>query len=294
MSYPSPSAAGTSPNIPKQRIRVGHSPDPDDAFMFYALTYNKIDTGPYEFVHQLEDIETLNRRALEGELEVSAVSIHACAYLADKYALLPNGASMGDRYGPMVIAKRPINVSELPSLRLAIPGTLTSAFLALQLWAGKNLRYEVVPFDRILDEVVAGRFDAGLIIHEGQLTYAESGLVLVQDLGVWWHEKTGLPLPLGGNIVRKDLGSTAMKDIARLIAESIDYGLKHRDDAIEYALKYGRGLDRALADRFVGMYVNHWTRDYGPTGRRAVREFLQAGAEAQLIPKVPPVEFVEL
>jgi len=294
VSYPSPSAAGKSQNNPKQRIRVGHSPDPDDAFMFYALTYNKIDTGPYEFVHQLEDIETLNRRALEGELEVSAVSIHAYAYLADKYALLPNGASMGDRYGPMVIAKRPIDVAELPFLRLAIPGTLTSAFLALQLWARKNLRYEVVPFDRILDEVVTGRFDAGLIIHEGQLTYAESGLVLVQDLGIWWHETTGLPLPLGGNIVRKDLGPVAMKDIARLIAESIDYGLKHRDDAIEYALKYGRGLDRALADRFVGMYVNHWTRDYGPTGRRAVLEFLQAGADAQLIPTVPPVEFVEL
>jgi 1,4-dihydroxy-6-naphthoate synthase len=262
--------------------------------MFYAMTHDKIDTGPYEFVHQLEDIETLNRRALAGELEVSAVSIHAYAYLSDKYALLPNGASMGDRYGPMLVAKRAIKEAEVPNLKLAIPGTLTSAFLALQLWAGKDLKYEVVPFDRIVDEVLADRFDAGLIIHEGQLTYAQNGLELVQDLGVWWHERTGLPLPLGGNIVRKDLGAQTMKDVARLVLESIQYGLDHRDEAIDYAMQYGRGIDRNLADRFIGMYVNNWTRDYGPAGRRAVVEFLQTGADAGLLSTAPAVEFVEL
>jgi 1,4-dihydroxy-6-naphthoate synthase len=262
--------------------------------MFYALTHHKIETGPYDFVHQLEDIETLNRRALAGELEVSAVSIHAYAYLSDKYALLPNGASMGDRYGPMLVAKRKYMQADVPNLRIAVPGTLTSAFMALQLWAGRNLKYEVVPFDRILDEVLADRFDAGLIIHEGQLTYAQSGLHLVQDFGVWWHEKTGLPLPLGGNIVRKDLGPAAMKEIARLVLQSIQYGLDHREDAIDYAMKYGRGIDRKLADRFIGMYVNDWTRDYGPAGRKAVVEFLKAGWEAKILPKPAVVEFVEL
>ena len=278
----------------KRRIRVGHSPDPDDAFMFYALTHDKIDTGSYEFVHQLEDIETLNRRALAGELEVSAVSVHAYAYLSEQYALLPNGASMGDRYGPMLVAKRRIALAALPNMRIAVPGTLTSAFMALQLWGGRGFQYEVVPFDRIIDEVVADRFDAGLIIHEGQLTYAQHGLHLVQDFGVWWNDLTGLPLPLGCNIVRKDLGALAMKRIARLIYESIQYGLSHREEAIEYAMKYGRGIERNLADQFVGMYVNEWTRDYGPKGRQAVVEFLKAGYEAKILTKPAVVEFVEM
>jgi 1,4-dihydroxy-6-naphthoate synthase len=262
--------------------------------MFYALTHHKMETSPFEFVHQLEDIETLNRRALAGELEVSAVSIHAYAFLSDKYALLPNGASMGDRYGPMLVAKQPFSASDLPKRRLAVPGTMTSAFLALQLWGGKNLQYEVVPFDRIIDEVVSGAFDAGLIIHEGQLTYSRYGLHLLQDLGVWWNDQTGLPLPLGGNVVRKDLGSPAMKRIAQLIHDSIQYGLHHRDEAIEYAMQYGRGLEKDLADRFVGMYVNDWTLDYGQRGRKAIVEFLQAGASAGLIPHQPAVEFVEM
>ena len=262
--------------------------------MFYALARHKIDAGPFEFVHQLEDIETLNRRALAGELEVSAVSIHAYAHLADKYALLPNGASMGDGYGPMLVAKRRYTLADVPSLRLAVPGTLTSAFLALQLWAGRNLNYRVVPFDQILEEVATGGCDAGLIIHEGQLTYAGSGLELVQDLGAWWREKTGLPLPLGGNVIRKDLGMPTMKAVARLVLKSIEYGLEHRAEALEYAMEFGRGLDRPLADRFIGMYVNDWTRDYGPTGRRAVLEFLQAGADAGLLPKPTAFEFVEL
>jgi 1,4-dihydroxy-6-naphthoate synthase len=262
--------------------------------MFYALTHDKIDTGPYEFVHQLEDIETLNRRALAGELEVSAVSVHAYAYLSEQYALLPNGASMGDRYGPMLVAKRPIALQDLAKMRIAVPGTLTSAFMALLLWGGRGFQYEVVPFERIIEEVVADRFDAGLIIHEGQLTYAQHGLQLVQDFGVWWNDLTGLPLPLGCNIVRKDLGAPSMKRIARLIHESVQYGLANRDEAIEYAMKYGRGIDRSLADRFVGMYVNEWTRDYGASGRRAVVEFLQAGYDAKILPKPAVVEFLEM
>jgi 1,4-dihydroxy-6-naphthoate synthase len=262
--------------------------------MFYALTHGKIDSRPYDFVHQLEDIETLNRRALAGELEVSAVSIHAYAYLSDKYALLPNGASMGDGYGPMLVAKRMIDKSEVPNLRIAIPGTLTSASMALQLWAGRKLDCQVVPFDQIIEEVETGRVDAGVIIHEGQLTYGEHGLTLVQDFGVWWQEKTGLPLPLGGNIVRRDLGPAAMKRIAELILDSIHYGLANRDQAIDYAMTYGRGIDRGLADKFVGMYVNEWTRDYGPRGRKAVAEFLKAGFDAGILPKPATVEFVEV
>src|SRR5437764_11859489 len=273
-------------------IHVGHSPDPDDAFMFYALAHDKIDTGGLRFVHELQDIETLNRRALNGELEVTAVSIHAYSYLLDRYALLPTGCSMGDRYGPMVIARKPLKVADLKGLKIAVPGTLTTAFLTLRLLAG-DVAYEVVPFDEIIAAVAGGRFDAGLIIHEGQLTFQNQGLHLVVDLGVWWQEKTGLPLPLGGNVVRRDLGADTMHQISRLLQESIRYGLAHRSAALDYALQYARDMDKALADRFVGMYVNDWTLDYGPRGRDAVRRLLDEGYQAGVIPRGIEVEFVE-
>lgn len=274
-------------------ITVGHSPDPDDAFMFYALARDKLDTGPLRFRHELQDIETLNRRALRGELEVSAVSIHAYAHLLDKYALLPSGCSMGDRYGPMVVARRPMAVDELKGASIAVPGTLTTAFLALRLLLGDGFPYTVVPFDQIIPAVAGGRFDAGLIIHEGQLTFQNQGLHLVVDLGVWWQEKTGLPLPLGGNAVRRDLGAATMRQISRLLRESIRYALAHRDEALDYALRYARDMDRALADCFVGMYVNDWTLDYGPRGREAVRRLLEEGHRAGVIPSPVAVEFVD-
>src|SRR5438477_1395436 len=277
----------------KQLIRVGHSPDPDDAFMFHALANHKIDTGNLEFRHELQDIETLNRRALRGELEVTAVSIHAYAQLLDKYALLPSGCSMGDRYGPMVVSRRPMAVEELKKKRIAVPGTMTTASLTLRLLLAESFAYDVVPFDQILDVVRQGRYEAGLIIHEGQLTFQNLGLHLVVDLGVWWQDRTGLPLPLGGNAVRRDLGPQTIKDISRLLKESIRYGLDHREDALAYALRYARDMDKALADRFVGMYVNEWTLDYGQRGREAVRRLLQEGHKAGVIPSPVAVEFVE-
>jgi 1,4-dihydroxy-6-naphthoate synthase len=277
----------------KQLITVGHSPDPDDAFMFYALAHEKLDTGNLQFRHQLQDIETLNRRALRGELEVTAVSLHAYAHLLDRYALLPSGCSMGDRYGPMVVARRSMSLDELRLARIAIPGTLTTAFLALRLLLPEGFAFEVVPFDEILGAVAAGRFDAGLIIHEGQLTFQNQGLHLVVDLGVWWQYRTGLPLPLGGNVVRRDLGPDVMRRISRLLKESIRYALDHRDDALGYALKYARDMDRSLADRFVGMYVNDWTLDYGERGREAVRRLLAEGHMAGVIPGPVAVEFAE-
>jgi 1,4-dihydroxy-6-naphthoate synthase len=279
--------------VTKRLITVGHSPDPDDAFMFYALAHNKLDTGDLSFRHELQDIETLNRRALRGELEVTAVSIHALAYLLDKYALLPSGCSMGDRYGPMVVARKPMAVGDLGSARIAVPGTMTTAFLALRLLLPGGFTHEVVPFDQILAAVAAGKFDAGLIIHEGQLTFQNQGLHLVVDLGVWWQGRTGLPLPLGGNVVRRDLGADTMRHISRLLKESIGYGLAHRDDALSYALKYARDMDRGLADRFVGMYVNDWTLDYGPRGRAAVSRLLDEAHKAGVIPSAVAVEFVE-
>src|SRR5436309_10944087 len=282
----------------KRLITVGHSPDPDDAFMFYALAHNKLDTADLEFRHVLLDIETLNRRAMRGELEVSAVSIHAYSFLLDKYALLPTGCSMGDQYGPMVVARRPMTVEELPSITIAVPGTLTTAFLTLKLLfesIGKKdaLRYEVVPFDEIIPAVAAGKFDAGLIIHEGQLTFQNQGLHLVVDLGVWWQDRTGLPLPLGGNVVRKDLGADTMREVSRLIKQSIQYALDHRREALDYALKYARDMDVELADKFVGMYVNDWTLDYGERGRAAVRALLEAGHKAGIIANSTEVEFVD-
>jgi 1,4-dihydroxy-6-naphthoate synthase len=274
-------------------IRVGHSPDPDDAFMFYALAHDKLDTGGLVFRHQLEDIETLNRRALAGELEVTAVSIHAYAHLLDKYALLPSGCSMGDRYGPMVVARRPLSVEDLKTVRIAVPGTLTTAFLTLRLLLPQGFTYDVVPFDQIIGAVAGGRYDAGLIIHEGQLTFQNQGLHLVIDLGVWWQERTGLPLPLGGNVVRRDLGDATIRQISRLLKESIRYGLDHRQDALNYALQYARDMDPALADRFVGMYVNEWTLDYGPRGRAAVCKLLDEAHRAGIIPSAVDVQFVE-
>ncbi|WP_145258963.1 MqnA/MqnD/SBP family protein [Planctomycetes bacterium Pan216] len=276
-----------------QIIRVGHSPDPDDAFMFHALANDKIPTGPYRFVHQLEDIETLNRRALEGELEVSAVSIHAYSRLTSTYALLPTGSSMGDQYGPMLVSKTPFAREELKTKRVAVPGTMTTAFLALSLYNGAKPTYEVIPFDQILEAVQRGDYDAGLIIHEGQLTYQNNELDLVVDLGKWWYETTDLPLPLGGNVIRKDLGDEAMKDISRLLRQSIRYGLEHREEALEYALGYARDMDRDLADKFVGMYVNDWTLDYGPVGRKAIRTLLERGVEAGIVKGPVDVEFVE-
>jgi 1,4-dihydroxy-6-naphthoate synthase len=276
----------------KRVINVGHSPDPDDAFMFYALAHDKLDTGDLVFRHELQDIETLNRRALKGELEVTAISIHAYAFLLEKYALLPSGCSMGDRYGPMVVARRQMTPDDLTKARIAVPGTMTTAFLTLRLLMPEGFAYEVLPFDQILGAVEAGTFDAGLIIHEGQLTFQNQGLHLVVDLGVWWHEKTGLPLPLGGNVVRRDLGQATMRTISRLLKESICYGLDHRQDALGYALKYARDMDRGLADRFVGMYVNDWTLDYGPRGRAAVTKLLQEAYQAGVIPQPVTVEFV--
>lgn len=277
----------------RRRIVVGHSPDPDDAFMFYALTHHKLDTGELEVHHELQDIETLNRRALRGELEVSAVSLHAFAFLQDRYALLPSGCSMGDRYGPIVVARHPMTVADLAGVPIAVPGTLTTAFLALRLLLPTGFAYEVVPFDQIIPAVAAGRFPAGLLIHEGQLTFQKQGLHLVVDLGVWWHEQTGLPLPLGGNAVRRDLGPETMQQISRLLKESIRYGLDHRSEALAYALRYARDMEKDLADRFVGMYVNEWTLDYGPRGREAVRRLLEAGHQVGLIPHPVQVEFVD-
>ena len=273
-------------------LSVGHSPDPDDAFMFYALAHNKIPTGNLAFAHQLQDIETLNRRCLNQELDISAISLHAFAYLSDKYALLSSGCSMGDRYGPMVVAKKAYTIDELKSLRIAVPGTLTTAFLSLSLLLGSKFQYEIVPFDEILNAVEQGKVDAGLIIHEGQLTFQNQGLKLVVDLGVWWYEKTGLPLPLGGNVVRKDLGAVIISEASRLIRESINYGLDHRKEALAYALQYGRDLDTGLADKFVGMYVNDWTVDYGEKGRKAVQLLLTEGHKAGVIPHPVLVEFV--
>ncbi len=280
----------------RRRIRVGHSPDPDDAFMFHALANGRIETGRYDFQHELVDIETLNRRAFSGELELTAVSLHAYAHLDHLYALCSCGASMGDNYGPMVVARRPIPLAELSGLTIAVPGTLTTAYLALRMCLARDFSHVVVPFDEIIEAVAQGRFDgrpidAGLIIHEGQLTYAERDLRLLVDLGRWWMDETGLPLPLGANAIRKDLGEDAIRDVARLLKASIEYGLEHRQEALDYALRFGRDLDRAKADEFVGMYVNDWTLDFGERGRMAVRELLSRGFEAGVIPRRVEPEF---
>jgi 1,4-dihydroxy-6-naphthoate synthase len=266
--------------------------------MFYALANNRIDTGDYEFQHELVDIETLNHRAFAAELELTAVSIHAYAFLRDKYILCTCGASMGDGYGPMVVATRPMRVDELTRSTIAVPGKLTSAYLALRLCLGVNFSCVEVPFDQIIPAVVAGEcggraIDAGLIIHEGQLTYGQQDLKLVVDLGRWWLDRTGLPLPLGANAVRKNLGTETVREIQRLLKESIEYGLAHREDALRYALRYGRDLDAKQADEFVGMYVNDWTLDFGERGRQAVAEFLAKGHAAGVLPELVVPEFVK-
>jgi len=264
-------ALGTAPGGEMiRRITVAHSPDADDAFMFYALAHGKVADPDVAFVHVLKDIQTLNEQAFHGEYDVTAVSFHAYAYLSDRYALLPHGASMGDGYGPMIVAREPMPPEALHDKRIGIPGKLTTAVLAMELWR-PGLNQVVVPFDQIPDAVLAGQVDAGLIIHEGQVTYRRVGLHKVVDLGEWWAGETGLPLPLGGNVIRKDLGVNVMHRISCLLRESIQYGLTHREDALAHAMQYGRDLDRPLADRFVGMYVNQWTLDYGERGRARCR-----------------------
>lgn len=273
-------------------IRLAHSPDPDDAFMFYGLSCGAVDPGPYHFEHILEDIQSLNERATRGEYEVTAISIHAYAHVHDKYALTACGSSMGDNYGPIVVAREPLRLEELVGREIAIPGKMTTAFLALQLCLGRErFTPRVVMFDRILDEVAECRTDAGLVIHEGQLTYASQGLHVVVDLGKWWMQRTGLPLPLGGNAIRRDLGDAACREIAGIIKASIRYSLDHREEAVRHALKYGRGLDTRMADQFVGMYVNEWTLDYGQRGREAVCRLLSDGAAAGLLPAVGEIAF---
>lgn len=283
--------------LTQQLIRVGHSPDPDDAFMFHALANGKIATEGYKFDHELVDIETLNHRAFAGELELTAVSLHAYAHLADKYVLCASGASMGDQYGPMVITRETMAVEDLGHKTIAVPGTLTSAYLALRLCLGKDFSHVVVPFDKIIPAVSEGTWegqviDAGLIIHEGQLTYADNALKLVIDLGVWWHDKTQLPLPLGANAIRRDLGDEVLADVTRLLKASIEYGLEHREEALDYALQYGRDLTRKKTDQFVGMYVNDWTLDFGDRGRQAVSLFLAEGFRHGIIPQSISPEFV--
>jgi 1,4-dihydroxy-6-naphthoate synthase len=278
--------------IQPSTITLAHSPDSDDAFMFYGLATNKIDTGQLRFVHLLKDIQTLNEEAMKGTYDVTAISFHAYAYIADKYALLPHGASIGDKYGPIVVSREPATLEDIPSLRIAVPGTLTSAFLALRIF-NKEFNYVVVPFDKILDAVQNGTCDAGLLIHEGQLFYDTLGLHKVLDLGEWWHGRTGLPLPMGGNVIRRDLGPELIKEVSRLLRESIRYSLANRQDALEYAMQFARDMDTELADRFVAMWVNDLTLDYTERGREAVKQLLQEGFENGIIPNQVPIKFVD-
>ncbi len=277
-------------------LTLGHSPDPDDAFMFYALAKDLIPTQGFRFEHILQDIQTLNERATRGELDITAVSIHAYAHVCDQYALLPSGASMGDGYGPMLVARQKRSRDEVARSRIAVPGTMTSAFLALQLWLGKpaaGLDLLVVPFDQIFQAVKDGRAEVGLIIHEGQLTYQNEGLVVCEDLGVWWGQSNdGLPLPLGGNVVHKRINPGDRHTISTVLTASIQYSLDHRSEAVRHALQYARDMGVELADRFVGMYVNHWTLDYGDKGRESIRRFLGQAHQQGLIPRLPELEFV--
>jgi 1,4-dihydroxy-6-naphthoate synthase len=273
------------------RIRLGHSPDPDDAFMFWALAAGEIDLRGFEFEHVLHDIQTLNEWAFEGRLEVTAISLHSYPFVQERYVLLPHGASMGAGYGPIVVAREQLSDDDLRRVEIAVPGRMTTAFLGLRLRLGE-FAWREVPFDEIMDEVVSGRADAGLLIHEGQLTYAAAGLQKVVDLGEWWLAETGLPLPLGVNVARRDLGEEVLRELSAVLAESIRAGLENRERALEYALQFGRGLDDELADRFVGMYVNELTEDYGDEGRRAVRELLRRGEEIGAFNEPVNVEFV--
>jgi 1,4-dihydroxy-6-naphthoate synthase len=278
---------------PRQmKISLAHSPDSDDAFMFYGLARGKVASGDLEITHTLTDIETLNRQAKDGVHEVTAISFHAYPYVFDRYALMPCGGSIGDGYGPLLVAREPLDTRDLESRTVAVPGTLTTAYLALRLYA-PGVETRVVPFDRILDEVREERADVGLIIHEGQLTFGGHGLVKVADLGAWWRDETGLPLPLGGNAVRRDLGPELMKRLTRLVRETVGYSLAHRAEALEYAMSFARGMDPAVADRFVGMWVNDMTLDCGERGRRAVQALLDRGHDAGIVPRRVAVDFVE-
>ena len=275
-----------------QIITVAHSPDSDDAFMFYGLATNKLDTGTLRFTHVLEDIQSLNEKAMRGVYDVTAISFHAYAYISDKYALLPHGASIGDNYGPIVVSREKLKLEELGSVKVAVPGKLTSAFLALSIHT-PNFQYEVVPFDKIIEAVQEGRADAGLLIHEGQLFYQSLGLHKVLDLGEWWHERTGLPLPMGGNVIRRDLGAQTISQVSKCLHDSIRYSLDNRADALEYAMQFARDMEPELADRFVGMWVNELTLDYTERGRTAVQRLLDEGAECGVIPHRVKVEFVQ-
>ncbi|MEP6911540.1 MAG: MqnA/MqnD/SBP family protein [bacterium] len=273
-----------------QTITVAHSPDSDDAFMFYGLATNKLDTGNLSFTHVLKDIQTLNEEAFRGTYDVSAISFHAYAYIADKYILLPHGASIGDNYGPVLVSREMNRPEDISRLKIAIPGILTSAFLALRIFT-PDFQYEVVPFDKIIEAVQSGRCDAGLLIHEGQLFYESMGLHKILDLGEWWHEKTGLPLPMGGNAIRRDLGPAVIHQVSECLRESIRYSLANREDALEYAMQFARDMDPELADRFVAMWVNDLTLDYTERGRDAVRRILSEGFERGIIPNPVVVEF---
>ena len=277
-------------------LTLGHSPDPDDAFMFWALATGRVESGEYSFEHILQDIQTLNERAKRAELDITAISIHAYAYVLEHYALLPSGSSMGDGYGPMIVAKKGsgVTLDDVRGAKVAIPGRMTTAHLAMQLCLGLTPEHEVVMFDEIGGRIHAGDFDAGVIIHEGQLTYEDEGLELVLDLGAWWKRETGLPLPLGGNAIRKSLGTERIVELNKILRASISAGLEHREEALAHAMQYARGMegDRARADKFVGMYVNDFTLDYGDLGRRAVAEILRRGAAAGILPAVKKLEFV--
>jgi 1,4-dihydroxy-6-naphthoate synthase len=272
-------------------ITVAHSPDSDDAFMFYGLATNKLDTGNLSFTHVLKDIQTLNEQAFKGTYDVTAISFHAYAYVSDKYVLLPHGASIGDNYGPILVSRKSARPEDISKLRIAVPGTLTSAFLALRIF-NSEFQYEVVPFDKIIEAVQSGRCDAGLLIHEGQLFYESLGLLKILDLGEWWHQKTGLPLPMGGNVIRRELGSEIIGQVSQCLRDSIAYSLSHREDALEYAMQFARDMDPALADRFVAMWVNDLTLDYTERGREAVRRILAEGFDKGIIPNQATVEFV--
>ena len=276
----------------KKIITVAHSPDSDDAFMFYGLATNKLETNGLKFEHTLKDIQTLNEDAKNGVYDVTAVSFHAYAYISDKYALLPHGASIGDKYGPILVSKEPRKQEEIPNMTIAVPGELTSAYLALRIY-NSDFQHKVVPFDKIIDAVQNGDVDAGLLIHEGQLFYKQVGLDKVLDLGEWWHEKTGLPLPMGGNVIRRDLGKDLMREVSKHLHESIVYSMEHREDALSYAMQFARDMPPELADRFVAMWVNDLTLDYGDRGREAVKLLLQEGYEKAIIPHKVEVDFVE-
>ena len=282
--------AETTPEV--RTISVAHSPDSDDAFMFYGLATNKLETEGLKFEHTLKDIQTLNEDAKNGVFDVTAISFHAYAYVADKYALLPHGASIGDKYGPIVVSREPRSADEIGQMKIAVPGELTSAFLALKIY-NKDFQYEVVPFDEIIDAVQKGTVDAGLLIHEGQLFYKQMGLDKVLDLGEWWHERTGLPLPMGGNVIRRDLGEDLMKQVSKHLHRSILYSMENREDALAYAMQFARDMAPELADRFVAMWVNDLTLDYGERGKEGVRRLLKEGYEAGIIPHEVDIQFVD-